>query len=41
MTPAAVQQALALPSTPRFAMNRMVAKGLLVRVAPGVYGLAG
>jgi hypothetical protein len=35
-----VQQALALAQTPRFALNRMVHRGLLVRVAPGVYGLA-
>jgi hypothetical protein len=37
--PAEVQTALQLPSTPRYAMTRMVGRGLLKRVEEGVYVL--
>lgn len=35
MSPREVQQALGLSNSPRHRMNRMAAKGLLVRVSPG------
>ena len=38
--PAEVQTALHLPTTPRYAMKRMVTRGLLKRVEQGVYRLA-
>jgi hypothetical protein len=41
VTPAEVQQALALDRTPRHRMHRMGHRGILQCVAPGTYGLAG
>jgi hypothetical protein len=36
-----VQQGLGWPQTARHIMRRMVERGLLQLLAPGVYGLAG
>ena len=41
VTPAEIQQALGLAQTPRHMLNRMVHRGVLQRVAPGVFGLEG
>jgi predicted transcriptional regulator of viral defense system len=41
VTIAEVQTALGLAQTPRLVLNRMVTKGLLLRVSPGVYQVAG
>jgi hypothetical protein len=41
VTPAEVQQALRLAHTPRHMLNRMVQRGVVRRLTPGVYGLEG
>ena len=38
--PGEIEEALGLARTPRYVMKRMVERGVLRRVAPGVYGLA-
>ena len=39
VSPIEVQNALKLPTEARHAMNRMVQRGVIQRVGPGVYGL--